>query len=248
MCWHVTASSLDKCVKVDFTIALNLKSTGIRRGIYAVYLSGVTQRAWDASILAVNNDTRFHSPPFFHTPGRDRTSESLVFPIANSMAGHIGWCDNYLLKLSVHHVFIGRRDYWSISGALIVKESFAVSPGVLVNRIWNGVIPSQIPQYLLPNNDNTATPAVRIPNDSTASSSLSHSLYPPIALSPTQTNLDRFMLFNIFKLKYGRRNQYKGKVTAYFPCVLITSSSLCDNLRDNRGQILSQMTFSRRIN
>ena len=157
-------------------------------------------------------------------------------------------CNNYLLKLSGHYVCIGRRDYWSISDALTVDESFAISPRVLVNRTWNGVISSQIPQNLLPNNGNTATPVVHIPNDSTAWSSLSHSLYPWIALSPKKLNLDRFMQFNTFKLKCGRRNQYEEKLTAYFPWVLVTSSSRCDNLRDNRAQILSQMPFSWRIN
>ena len=191
---------------------------------------------------------RCHSPPTFHTSGRDRTSESLVFPTANSMAVDMAWYDNYLLKLSGHHVCIGRRDYCSIIGALTDDESFAVSPEVLVNRTWNVFIPSHIPQHLLPNNDNSAVPVVHIPNDSTALSSLSLSLYPRRALSPTQSNLDNFIIFNTFKLKYGRRNQYEGKLTAYFLCVPVTYSSRFDNLRNDRAQILPQMPFSWRIN
>ena len=49
---HVTVSNPDECIKVNFNFDLNLKSTGIRRGLYTVCFSVFPHRAWDALILA----------------------------------------------------------------------------------------------------------------------------------------------------------------------------------------------------
>ncbi len=66
--------------------------------------------------------------------GRDRTSEIIALPTATSLAAHLRFPAEYFHLLPGHIIETTRVKVWCCSGTLVVNETYAAPPGIILNR------------------------------------------------------------------------------------------------------------------
>ena len=114
--------------KLDFEIGITLDRCGIRRDLITLSRPEVPHNAWDALLENIRRDGRLTCPSKFQTPGRDTTSETVVFSTGVSLAKHLGVTDNIVSGMYGRVVKFGQKDYWCVFGSVCVDSHSTFYP------------------------------------------------------------------------------------------------------------------------
>ena len=166
-----------------------------------------------------------------------------MFPTGYSLSKHLGFTSTYFSHILSRTISFSNSDSYSLLGSIVVTNSGAARPGILVDRTWHCVSPDEFPQQLVTHVDNSFTPSVDICVPQYQP--LTYTLIPRRFFEPSFTNFDKNSEWSTFKIGFHRANRSKGKLIAHFPCVLIKKGEWkCNHLISSFNDIVRVLPFS----